>query len=237
MGPRTILDIAIPPRYGSVVRLLRARYGSAKEFLSCYLSTPSAGGMFYPTREALRVGEEMAVEVRFPGLTTKTVLRGRVAWRRRGRHRSKLRAGVAIEFLADEARKREFVLRVAQGDRVPTPKRRYRRVPAEIGVTWRKKDDPHTVPGVLDNIGLGGANLRTVAAATAGEDIILALSSPGAACPVEVEGKVAWCVAGAPGSVSIGVQFKARDLGGVRRLKEVVRRVEAGPPSPGAPLT
>jgi Tfp pilus assembly protein PilZ len=168
------------------------------------------------------------VEVRFPGLSTKTVLRGRVAWRRRGRHRSKLRAGVAIEFFAEEARKREFLLRVARGDSVQLAKRRYRRVPAEIGVTWRKKDDPHVVQGVLDNIGLGGAYVRTIEEAKPGMDIILAFSPPGAARPVELEARVAWCVAGGPGSAAIGVQFKARDVGGVRRLKEVVRRVETG---------
>lgn len=210
------------------VRLLRARYGSGKEFLSHYLATPSQGGMFFPTREALPVGQEMAVEVRFPGLSAKTVLRGRVAWRRRGRHRSKLRAGVAIEFLAEEARKREFLLRVAQGDRVQMPKRRHRRVPAEIGVSWRKKDEPRTVQGTLHNIGLGGAYLRTVEAVPPGLDVILAFCPPGAACAVEIEGRVAWCVATAPASVAIGVQFKARDVGGVRRLKELVRRVEAG---------
>jgi Tfp pilus assembly protein PilZ len=210
------------------VRVLRARYASGKEFLAFYLTTPAEGGMFYPTREALSVGQEMAVEVRFPGLVTKTVLRGRVAWRRRGRHRSKLRAGVGIEFLAGETRKCEFLLRVAKGERVSIPKRRHRRIPAAMDVIWRLKDEPHRAAGLLDNIGLGGAFLRTAVAAPEGRDIILSLAPPGAACPVELEGRIAWCERSTPGSVSMGVQFKARDIGGVRRLKELVRRVESG---------
>jgi Tfp pilus assembly protein PilZ len=216
------------------VKLLRARFSSREEFLSSYLSTPSDGGMFYPTREALPVGQEMAVEVRFPGLASKTVLRCRVAWRRRGRHRSKLRAGVGIEFLPAEATKRDFLLRVARGERErdAIPKRRHRRVPAQMPVTWRLREEPHRATGTLDNIGLGGALLRTGVAAPVGRDIIVALTPPGAACAAEVEGRIAWCVAIGGGDVAIGVQFKARDVGGVRRLKEVVRRVEAGTAMP-----
>lgn len=174
------------------------------------------------------------MEVRFPGLGAKTVLRGRVAWRRRGRHRSKLRAGVGIEFLPVEATKRDFLLRIARGERErdALPKRRHRRVPAEMRVTWRLKEEPHLATGTLDNIGLGGALLRTAVSAPVGRDIIVSLSPPGAVRAVEVEGKIAWCVSVDAGGVCIGVQFRARDVGGVRRLKEVVRRVELG--SPGA---
>ena len=216
-----------------VVKLLRARFSSREEFLSFYLATPLDGGMFFPTREALPVGQEMAVEVRFPGLVAKTVLRCRVAWRRRGRHRSKLRAGVGIEFLPMEVTKRDFLLRVARGERErdALPKRRHRRVPTEMRVTWRLKEEPHLATGTLDNIALGGALLRTAVAAPVGRDIIVALSPPGAARPAEVEGRIAWCVPVGAGGVAIGVQFKARDVGGVRRLKEVVRRVELGSPA------
>jgi len=213
------------------MRVLRVRYGSGKEFLSFYLRTPANGGMFYPTREALEVGQEMAVEIRFPGLAAKTVLRGKVAWRRRGRHRSKLRAGVGVEFFAEEARKLEFLLRAAEGESAELPKRRHRRVPAEIGLSWRLKDAPEVFTGTLDNIGLGGAFIRTAVPVAVGRDVIILLATPGGACPVELEGRVAWCADDVPGSVSFGVQFKARDLGGIRRLKEVVRRVETGAPA------
>ena len=43
--------------------------------------------------------------------------------------------------------------------------------------------------------------------------------------PLEIAGRVAW-TRHTEGEEGIGVEFKARDAGGTRRLKELVRRLE-----------
>src|SRR5215468_3192414 len=98
------------------MRILQARYRSGAEFLRHYQPSFAEGGLFYPTREALEEGTVVLVEVRLPQLTQRVVLRGRVAWRRAGRNRTKLRAGLGIEFSAADAVRREFLLRVARGE-------------------------------------------------------------------------------------------------------------------------
>src|SRR5262249_34037122 len=98
------------------MRILRARYRSGEEFLRHYQPSLVGGGLFFPTREAIPLGTQVVVEVRFPGLCNKQLLRSFVAWRRAGKHRTKLRAGLGIEFHPAEAKRRDFVIAVAKGE-------------------------------------------------------------------------------------------------------------------------
>src|SRR5262245_37369424 len=124
------------------MRILKGRYRSAGEFLAHLQPSFASGGVFYPTREPMPVGENVVVEVRFPELTDRVLVRGFVAWRRPARHRQKIRAGVGIEFLPTEERKVEFLTALARGELVrPVAPRRHRRLPIELGVSWRVKED------------------------------------------------------------------------------------------------
>ena len=80
------------------MRILRARYRSGEEMLRHYQPSLPGGGIFFPTREAIPLGEPVLIELRFPELCNKQLLRGFIAWRRAGKHRTKLRAGLGIEF-------------------------------------------------------------------------------------------------------------------------------------------
>jgi len=59
------------------VRILRARYRNAGDFLAHHQPAFVFGGLFYPTREAIPLGESVIVEVRFPELTDRMFLRGK----------------------------------------------------------------------------------------------------------------------------------------------------------------
>src|SRR5579871_1623839 len=138
------------------MRILQARFHDGDELLRSYLPALDEGGLFFPTREPLSIGAAVAVEVRFPSLRGRLMLRGTVAWRRAGRHRTKLRAGVGIAFDPTEARKRDFLLQVARGGEPSVTARRHRRLPVAIEASFR-------APGLgvkqarIDNIGAGGA--------------------------------------------------------------------------------
>src|SRR4051794_13556221 len=106
------------------MRILRARYHNGEELLRHYQPALASGGFFYPTREAIPLGVPVIIEIRFPELRGKMMLRGSIAWRRGGRHRTKLRAGVGIELPPDELQRRDFVLAVARGTEVPPLARR-----------------------------------------------------------------------------------------------------------------
>jgi uncharacterized protein (TIGR02266 family) len=183
------------------------------------------GGVFFPTREAIPLGTPVIVEVRFPGLCNKQLLRGFIAWRRAGKHRTKLRAGLGIEFLAAESKRRDFVIAVAKGEIVEMITRRHRRLPVTLVANWRVICDRDQHHSHVEDIGPGGAFLRTTEFLPPGTEIVLDVTPPGSLRPLEIAAKVCW-TRHTEGEEGIGVEFKSRDAGGTRRLKELVRRLE-----------
>jgi len=207
------------------MRILRARYRTGEEFLRHYQPSLAGGGVFFPTREAIPLGTPVIVEFRFPGLCNKQLLRGFIAWRRAGKHRTKLRAGLGIEFLSTEAKRRDFVIAVAKGEIVEMITRRHRRLPVTLVANWRVICDRDTHHSHVEDIGPGGAFLRTTDFLPPGTEIVLDVTPPGSLRPLEIAAKVCW-TRHTEGEEGIGVEFKARDAGGTRRLKELVRRLE-----------
>lgn len=212
------------------MRILKARYRDGDELLRHYQPSLSQGGLFYPTREAISVGEAVIVEVRFPALRDRVMLRGSVVWRRSGRHRTKLRAGIGIEFLESEVERREFVLAIARGEDVSMVVRRHRRLPIALDVSWRVASDRQWHKSHFEDISPGGAFVATDAACAPGTDVVLDLIPPGGLVPLQIAARVAWVGSGR----GVGVEFRWRDAGGARRLRELVRRLETGVESTAA---
>jgi uncharacterized protein (TIGR02266 family) len=207
------------------MRIIRARYRSGEEFLRSYQPSLTGGGLFYPTREALALGETVIVEIRFPGLSNKQMVRGFIAWRRAGKHRTKLRAGLGIEFHQAEAKRRDFLIAVAKGEIVDMITRRHRRLPVQLTANWHVVHDRESHSSHVEDIGPGGAFLRTTDFLPPGTEIVIDVTPPGSMRPLEIAGRVAW-TRHTEGEEGIGIEFKTRDAGGTRRLKELVRRLE-----------
>ena len=211
------------------MRILVARYRSTEELLERYLAQFEHGGIFYPTREGIPLGEYLIVDFRIPNLRDKLLVRGMVAWRRPGRRRTGVRAGIGIEFLSSEVAKKDFLLGLAAKEVDDlTGQRRYRRLPTEIRVDWRIPETPTRRLSQLDDIGPGGAFIRTRELQDIGTAVVLEVLPPGAHAPIAIEGRVAWN-SRLPGHEGVGVEFRWRDSGGLRRLKELVRRIETVP--------
>ncbi|MSP62453.1 MAG: hypothetical protein EXR72_19395 [Myxococcales bacterium] len=204
------------------MRILRARYHDGEEMLRHYQPSLPHGGLFYPTREAMAIGELLVVELRFPALRDKMMMRGMVVWRRSGRHRTKLRAGVGIEFHQHEAERRDFLLAVARGEKVSMVVRRHRRLPVELPVAWRVAEGRSWFKSHFEDISPGGAFVATSEVAPFGTDLVLDVMPPGSVMPLEISARVCWVRP----EHGVGVEFRWRDAGGARRLRELVRRLE-----------
>jgi uncharacterized protein (TIGR02266 family) len=216
------------------MQILIARFRTCEEFLDRYQPAFEHGGLFHPTRDALPLGEPIIVDVRLPTLRDRLLVRGVIAWRRPGRRRTGVRAGVGIEFLPVEAPKRAFLLSLARGEEPgERGKRRYRRLPTELQVDWRVPQTPNRHLSVLEDIGPGGAFIRTREQPAPGTPVVLEVVPPGASAPLAIEGRVAWARE-TPGAEGVGVEFRCRDAGGLRRLKELVRRIERAEAKPAA---
>jgi Tfp pilus assembly protein PilZ len=166
------------------------------------------------------------VAVRLGRRRSPTLIRGQVAWRRPGKHSTKVKAGIGIQFLTTDSQARDYLLGVARGDSAEMVARRHQRLPVELPVLWQVPGALQDNAGILRDIGRGGAFIRTEDPIPAERDIVLKVSPPGAEVAMPLSARVAW--RGHPnGEHGFGVEWKARDAGGTRRIKELVRRIEA----------
>jgi uncharacterized protein (TIGR02266 family) len=207
------------------MRILKARYRSGKEFLAAYQSSFPNGGLFFPTREHVKVGEPVMVEVRFPELGDRLLLRCYVAWRRSAHVREGTSAGVGVEIDVLERMKRDFLLKVARGETRRPVSRNHRRLPVVLPARWKVIDGREQHVAVISDISAGGAFVKTATPCAPGTQIVVELVPPGGAAPLGIEARVVWSRVD-PGDEGIGVEFRCRDTGGLRRLKEMVRRIE-----------
>ncbi len=211
------------------MRTLIARFSSAEELLERYERSFRFGGLFLPTRKAIEPGEAVVLDIRMAPLRDHMLIRGVVIWRQRGKRSTGQRAGLGIEFLASEQSKRDYLLALAKGNVGPqAAQRRHRRLPVEMRVDWRVPAHTDRHASLLEDIGPGGAFIRTLELPKAGTSIVLEVSPPGANVAQTIEGRVAWTRA-TPGTEGVGVEFRARDIGGMRRLRELCRRIEQRP--------
>ena len=151
-----------------------------------------------------------------------------MAWRRPGKHSTKTKAGIGIEFLPTETQARDYLLAVARGDSAEMVARRHQRLPVELPILWQVPGALRDNTGILRDIGRGGAFVKTAneQPLPAEGDVVLMVSPPGAEVAMPLSARVAW--KGHPGGEhGFGVEWKARDAGGTRRIKELVRRIEA----------
>ncbi len=201
-----------------------ARFRDGAEFLEHYQGSFLFGGLFYPTRRIVPAGELVVLDVRMPMLRDYALVRGMVSWHQRGRRSDGTRAGLGIEFLASEQKKRDYLLSLAHGEDFAA-KRRHRRLPTELRVDWRVPMESDHHMSLVDDIGPGGMFIRTQHLPQTGTPIVIELVPPGATAPQSIEGRVAWKRA-TPGQEGVGVEFRCRDICGKRRLRELVRRIE-----------
>lgn len=202
--------------------ILKTLCRTEADFFDRYLSDLAGGGLFIPTRMALPLGEQVVVSVRIGPRADPVLLRGSVAWRRPGKHSTKTKAGLGIEFLPTEKMGRDYLLALARGD-ATVPARRHQRLPIDLPMHWHIPGSVEDRPGVLRDIGRGGAFVKT-SAPVEGTEVVLKVTPPGAEIEMPVSARVAWV---APGDeAGFGVSWRARDAGGTRRIKELVRRME-----------
>jgi len=206
--------------------ILKAHFQTGAAFLERYLPELTAGGVFFPTRRPLAIGETVVVAIRLGRRRSPMLVRGKVAWRRPGKHTTKVKAGIGIAFLASETQTRDYLLAVARGDSAEMLARRHHRLPVELPVRWHIPGVLQDNEGVLRDIGRGGAFVRTTDPLPADGDVVLKVSPPGAEVAMPLSARVAWKGAQS-GEHGFGVEWKARDAGGNRRIKELVRRIEA----------
>ena len=214
------------------MRTLKARYASGTKFLESYDPRFPHGGLRLRVRDAVVEGEAVLLQVRFPELRDHLLIRGHIAWCRRDRGARIPDVGVA--FLPEETVRRDHLVAVASGSLARAAgQRRYLRVPVDVPVTWEVDGEIVRREAALVDIGAGGAYVRCAGGVPTGTDVVLHVLAPGAVAPLDIAGTVVWAPSTGQG---FGVEFRWRDTGGIRRLREVVRRLGAPTEEPAAAI-
>jgi Tfp pilus assembly protein PilZ len=201
---------------------------SSREFAALYQTDFADGGVFYPTRKKLPVGRVVTLKVRLGRRQPPLLVFGKIAWRRPGRHLEKIRAGVGVELLASERPKADYLLQLARSGETVKSRRRHERVPVDLAVSWRHEGASEGMHGRLRDVGRGGAFLQAAETVRGDDQLVVEIAPPGAEVPMAFTARVAWT--GKVGEeIGFGIEWRARDAGGGRRIKELVRRITSRP--------
>ena len=202
------------------LRRIHCHYPSGAAFVAALQPTAEQGLQVY-TNERFHPGEELLCEVYFPGLDGKLMVRAIGRKWHHARPRLRVRAGGVLRCVGSEWRKLLFLREVATGHRIFEQRRRHTRQPVLVEIRWRRQGEADLVPATISEISEVGALLLTPTPLTVGEELIVEITPPGSARPLEVQG----IVRNIDHPNGAGVEFMARDMGGVTRLREVIRRL------------
>ncbi|MCA9711429.1 MAG: PilZ domain-containing protein [Myxococcales bacterium] len=173
------------------------------------------------TTDSFEPGEEVLLETYFPGLPGKMMVRAIGQEWHAARPRLRVRAGGVLRCNGTEWRKLEFLQKVGSGDIKLTARRRHVRLPVMVEVHWREQGATESSVAALSEISEGGALLLTAEPPKVGQDIIVEITPPGSERALEVLA----VVRNTNNPDGVGLEFQARDMGGVHRLREVIRRL------------
>ena len=206
------------------MRILKTRFKTREAFLEAFKKSPPPGAMFCATTQPLAEDEPAVVEVFFPGLPNRVLVRGATLWWRRALPRQRVRAGCLVGFDPAEKDKIRFLLAAADGGHEPRVRRRHARLPVRLPVRWSTAGSKAPAAAHVEEIGIGGALLVTDERPPMGTEVVLDLLVPGAARSSALAARVAYV---AP--TGVGLRFVYRDGGGSRRMRELIRRIRTQP--------
>ena len=212
---------------GGSMRILQAKYQSGSAFLDDVLPAEGEDGekrgrrIRHKTRIALRKGEPVILEVAFPGLPNRVLLRGRVTATDRGDGQATLveidgEDRTALDFLMEQASK---------GSREGVRPRKHDRVPLGLPVDWRVEGSGDVIISSTDDVGIGGLQIRTLSPPPVGTELTLRVAlDPPDGEEVAIPGKVVW-VRQDEDFQGMGVQFLPTDAQDKRPLRELLRGI------------
>ncbi len=203
------------------MRRIRCHYSSGEAFVDALKTPGEENAIQVFTTERFEPGEEVLAEVFFSGLPGKMMVRAIGKKWQSARPRLRVRAGGVLRCVGSEWRKLDFLREVAAGDAKMMPRRRHVRQPVLVEIRWRRSGEPELTAATISEISEAGALLLTKEDLAVGDEIIIEITPPGSARPLEVQS----VVRNNDNPDGCGVEFVARDMGGVHRIREVIRRI------------
>ncbi len=162
----------------------------------------------------------MVVEVAFPGLPNRVLVRGLVV------DRDEERGGLVVKLANSELQKRDFLVSAARGDVGLAWRRRHRRFPLRLKAGFREADKAGTAAEAqTEDLSGSGIFLRTPQLLSVRTPVVVIIDPGDGKGPIEVPGRVAW-VRRDPPTSGFGVSFDNLSGESMRRLRRVMRELK-----------
>jgi len=203
------------------MKILFARFTSAEDFLKHYDPVLEWGGIVVPTKAAVAPSTPVVVEVAFPGLPNRVLVRGLVV------DRDEERGGLVVKLANSELQKRDFLVSAARGDVGLAWRRRHRRFPLRLRAGFREAEQAGTAPAEAQTEDLSGSGifLRTPQLLKVRTPVVVVIDPGDGKGPIEVPGRVAW-VRRDPPTSGFGVCFDNLSGEAMKRLRRVMRELK-----------
>jgi Tfp pilus assembly protein PilZ len=171
------------------MKLITLPFASGAELLSSYRDDAHGGALWCETRAELTAGEIVLVELSFPALPNRALVRCEVAGPEPGR-------GAWLQFAGEDVTTRDFVLGVARGTiQVTTAaERHFERFPAALPVDCQLDRGAERILSQTEDVGAGGVFVRCVAPPPIGTRVVLSIgpAADGAFGHITLTGEVVW---------------------------------------------
>lgn len=202
--------------------ILVAAFADGQQFLEAFAGERGpAGELAVPTRASPPPGTHVVLEIAWHGLPNRVFARARVQRRWFG-------GQLVLRLDADEAPKRDFLVRVARGTPGKIYLRRNRRFCVRLPLQWRTFGETVMRPGVAEDLSAGGLLIvGTPPLPALGQKVAVRLHADAAAQEFVLTGHVRHGRVRPPDEAAFGIQLAYRSSGEQRTLRSLLRAFAA----------
>lgn len=210
------------------MKILQAKYKSGLHFLKDLVKDPEQGRMInYSTKIPLEEGDNVILEVLFPALPNRVLLRGGVVSLKEATEGEP--ATAAITVAQEDQGALAFLIKMASAAQKAeaVTARKHDRIPLEIPVDWSAQGSGDLIISSTDDVGGGGVQIRTLSPPPVDTELTLAfVLDPATGERIDMRGKVVW-VRQDQEFQGMGVQFVAAEAEGEekKRFREVLKKI------------
>lgn len=193
------------------MRLLTLAYPAASDFLAAY--DAASGSLVAQTKTEATIGEQLLVEIAFPRLPNRPLLRASVL--------GSVDGGLRLKLDEADASTRDFLVKMAKGELKveETTHREHKRFPTALPVRFLFDSVVHT--SMVEDLSAGGCFVRAARPPVVGSKVTLDITAPEDE-PLHLTGLVAWVRGG--DDAGFGVEFDAPESADGKRLRIVLRK-------------
>lgn len=200
------------------IPLLVAPFRSGREFLaSLHRDARNSLRLVMPTRTQLEAGEDVVLEVMWPGLPNRVYLRAATL----GRTRS---GKLMLELYQHEQPKLHFLFTVATDPTACPHRRRHPRYCVRLPLEWRAFGRRTMTAGTAEDLSVGGIHIATHATPIDREtSVVVRLHADSVGQDLVLTGKIRHVHPRGEQYMALGVEFEAASTGELKELRRLLR--------------